>query len=1042
MSLKMNRRRAVCRLALVFFLLLLWAVPAPPAASQDQSLTGWFSFTVADYPTESGLAAEITYTLTEDSGTRHELLIDSALMQPLGGPVTLNRKRVTVEGAWEQDPVRFRVRSIELPASPSTAVQRRPFAADVAPDEPPPPRAVLPSAGADSQVRGSQAWVTILCRFGDATDVTPYPVSFYEGMMGASYPGLTHYWREVSDGNLPNLNGSVVAGWYNLPHPQSHYATSQPAPRVEDGRLYDYDPEKTAADCAAAADADIFFPDFDGFHVVVNQDFDPPISNLARGGGQFMTLDGQRRFWGVTWMTPEFQPHQHVWAHEMGHALGLLHSSGPYDETYDSYWDVMSGWPPTLFSHPEYGDIALHTIAYHKDFLGWIPLDRKYVAPPNTTRTITLERLARPDAEGYLMAQVPIGDSETDFYTVEARLFAGYDDGIPDEAVVIHKVDTTREDRLAQVVDIDNNGDPNDEGAMWTVGEIFTDRENALQISIDAAYETGYRVTINTDPATFSTCIDFLSASSHVFGPGRDGASVQVAAASGCAWSATSNAGWLHITSGGTGRNSGRVRYTVAANPSPAVRTGTLTIDGWTFTVTQAGVNQNLFEDDMESGTGGWTESSCEPRPCSSGSPWALTRTSSRSGTYAWTDSPGGNYQNNRNVTLWSSIIDLTRVTSATLTFWQRYDFAGSDQAGVWVARQQEDGSWRTETHLRSFIGTQPAWQQTSLDLSPFVGARIRLAFGLWSDATETADGWYIDDVTVFATDFVSPVTLENPRAASFQSGVGVISGWACHAHEIVIELDGMPFKASYGTEREAAVERICGHGNAGFSLLWNWNNLGAGPHTVRALIDGVEFAHTTVRVTTFGEEPFPRGWSGTFDLPDFPASGETTSVRWEESLQNFVITDGQPNTGGGYNRVAGIDAVLENPSLGSAQSGLGVISGWACEAEEIAIELNGRPLRAAYGTQREAAVERRCGHSDAGFSLLWNWNNLGPGTHTVRALIDGQEFASTTVRVTTFGVPFRQGLSGTFPISDFPRPGENKRLRWEESLQNFVIIP
>ena len=132
------------------------------------------------------------------------------------------------------------------------------------------------------------------------------------------------------------------------------------------------------------------------------------------------------------------------------------------------------------------------------------------MAAPNTTRTILLERLAQPGAEGYLMAEIPIGDSPTDFYTVEARLFAGYDDGIPDEAIVIHKVDTTLEDRLAQVVDIDNNGDPNDEGAMWTVGEIFTDVENSLQVSVDAAWSTSYRVTINTDPATFSTCIDFL----------------------------------------------------------------------------------------------------------------------------------------------------------------------------------------------------------------------------------------------------------------------------------------------------------------------------------------------------------------------------------------------------------------------------------------------------------------------------------------------------------------------------------------------------
>ena len=171
--------------------------------------------------------------------------------------------------------------------------------------------------------------------------------------------------------------------------------------------------------------------------------------------------------------------------------------------------------------------------------------------------------------------------------------------------------------------------------------------------------------------------------------------------------------------------------------------------------------------------------------------------------------------------------------------------------------------------------------------------------------------------MTVFSsTDFVSPVTLENPRSTSFQSGVGVISGWACHAHEIVIELDGMPLKAGYGTTR-TDTRSACSDTNNGFSLLWNWNNLGAGTHTVRALLDGVEFANTTVRVTTFGEDPFPRGWSGTFDLPNFPTSGETTIVQWEESLQNFVITDGHPNTGGGYNRGSGRERPIGKPVVG-----------------------------------------------------------------------------------------------------------------------------
>ena len=975
-----------------------------PAAAQDQTLTGWFSFIVADSPSDAGFTSETTYTLTEDAGARHELLIDIELMRPLGGPVALNRKRVTVVGEWAHDSLQFRVYAIERALSPLAAPSGRTFA-QPAPDA--------------THVRSSQAWVTILCRFADATDVTPYPISFYEGMMGASYPGLEHYWREVSDGNLPNLNGSVVVGWYNLPHPKSYYASSQPAPRVEDGRLHDYDPEKTAADCAAAADEDIFFPDFDGFHVVLNQDFDPPISNLARGGGQFMTLDGQSRFWSVTWMTPEFQPHQHVWAHEMGHGLGLLHSSGPYDETYDSYWDVMSGWPRALFSHPEYGDVALHTIAYHKDFLGWIPPDRKYVAAPNSTQTITLERLAQPGEEGYLLAEIPIGESRTDFYTIEARLFAGYDEGIPDEAIVIHTVDTTREDRLAQVVDVDNNGDPNDEGAMWTPGEIFTDTENNLQVSIDAASASGYRVTINTDPTTFSTCIDFLSPSSHVFGPGQDGASIPVEAPRDCAWSATSNTAWIGVTTGGSTSGSGSIRYTVAANPGPAARTGTLSIGGWTFTVTQAGTNEVRFADDMESGINGWHGSA----------PWTQTTASGRSGTRAWT----WNSQGQSNAPLWSPVIDLTEVKSATLTFWHQFSLTGEGLGHVWVAPQNGQAG----VEIKRLTGTQGE-TQVSLDLTPFAGQSIQLAFNVF-DITETGDFWTLDDVAVFSTDFVSPVTLGNPQPHSFQSGVGVISGWACHAQEIVIELNGVPYRAGYGTTRPDTQER-CGDTDNGFSLLWNWNNLGAGTHTVRALIDGVEFANTTVRVTTFGEA-FLRGASGTFNLPNFPTSGDTTGVQWEEALQNFVITDGSPAAGGGYNRVVGIEAILGNPSLGSVQSGVTAISGWACEAEEIIIELNGVPYRAGYGTTRPDTQER-CGDADNGFSLLWNWNNLGAGTHTVRALIDGVEFANTTVRVTTFGEQFLRGVNGTFPIPDFPRAGETKRLRWEQSLQNFVIVP
>ena len=135
----------------------------------------------------------------------------------------------------------------------------------------------------------------------------------------------------------------------------------------------------------------------------------------------------------------------------------------------------------------------------------------------------------------------------------------------------------------------------------------------------------------------------------------------------------------------------------------------------------------------------------------------------------------------------------------------------------------------------------------------------------------------------------------------------------------------------------------------------------------------------------------------------------------------------------------ASSSAMLENPASHSHQSGVSVISGWACEAEEIVIEIDERSFPAAYGTLREDTQER-CGDTDNGFSFLWNWSNSGDGAHTVRALSDGVEFGTATVTVTTFGTPFLREASGSYILDDFPTTGEEIRIQWAESLQNFVI--
>jgi hypothetical protein len=63
--------------------------------------------------------------------------------------------------------------------------------------------------------------------------------------------------------------------------------------------------------------------------------------------------------------------------------------------------------------------------------------------------------------------------------------------------------------------------------------------------------------------------------------------SVAVTTPSGCSWTASSNAGWIGVSSGGSGSGNGTVQLVVAPNPD-AERRGTATIAGQTYTVVQA----------------------------------------------------------------------------------------------------------------------------------------------------------------------------------------------------------------------------------------------------------------------------------------------------------------------------------------------------------------------------------------------------------------------------------------------------------------------
>ena len=78
-----------------------------------------------------------------------------------------------------------------------------------------------------------------------------------------------------------------------------------------------------------------------------------------------------------------------------------------------------------------------------------------------------------------------------------------------------------------------------------------------------------------------------ISPPSELIAAGSTTGSTNVTAPTGCTWTGVSNTGWLTVTSA-TGSGSGSAGFKRGRQPEHVAASGTLTVAGQTFTVTQA----------------------------------------------------------------------------------------------------------------------------------------------------------------------------------------------------------------------------------------------------------------------------------------------------------------------------------------------------------------------------------------------------------------------------------------------------------------------
>ncbi len=134
--------------------------------------------------------------------------------------------------------------------------------------------------------------------------------------------------------------------------------------------------------------------------------------------------------------------------------------------------------------------------------------------------------------------------------------------------------------------------------------------------------------------------------------------------------------------------------------------------------------------------------------------------------------------------------------------------------------------------------------------------------------------------------------------------------------------------------------------------------------------------------------------------------------------------------------------SVLDSPADGATMSGIGVISGWKCEAVgDITVRFDGGDhIPLLYGSSRGDTSGACNDDGRNGFVAIWNWGLMADGEHIAVVYDNGVEFGRSTFSVVNFGESFVTGAAGECTIEDFPSLGETATFEWNRSTQHLEL--
>jgi hypothetical protein len=257
----------------------------------------------------------------------------------------------------------------------------------------------------------AKPYLVLKCKFNDIT-TEPQTNQWYRDLI---YSALVPYWRDISYGSYDLTGTNVVDAWNTMGVGTPQWGTLSRWDRV--------------GNCMNA-----YSGSKDGYVntiAIVNGEGD-----AGNAGGRVLATPSSSN---VTFL-----------GHETGHTFGWGHSFDDTDRKnsswsapgeYFDYWDIMSAMAVYDFNHPQGGTAGPEMNAPYKAKQGFIPAQRitrlNPGATPQTWRW-NLAAINRPEANGNLM--VRIGADDNNYYTVEYRMKSGWDQAIPQNTVLVHRV--------------------------------------------------------------------------------------------------------------------------------------------------------------------------------------------------------------------------------------------------------------------------------------------------------------------------------------------------------------------------------------------------------------------------------------------------------------------------------------------------------------------------------------------------------------------------------------------------------------------------